>query len=81
MIHSAQLVQLDSEYPMLDCWIISSYLLDKLATSITAIFEKDGTACRILMKEEIYDLVKIFQIPGVSCVPGDIVSPTVCLYT
>ena len=34
MIHSAQLVQLDSEYLMLDHRIISPYLLDKLATSI-----------------------------------------------
>lgn len=49
--------------------------------TFTAVFEKDGTARRILMKEEIYDLVKIFQIPGVSCVPRDVVSPTVCLYT
>jgi hypothetical protein len=34
MIHSAQLVQLDSEYPMLDHRIISPYLSDKLATYI-----------------------------------------------
>ena len=53
----------------------------RLSVTFTAVFEKDGTARRILMKEEIYDLVKIFQIPGVSCVPRDVVSPTVCLYT
>ena len=34
MIHLAQLVQSDSEYPMLDHRIISPCLSDKLATSI-----------------------------------------------
>ena len=48
---------------------------------VTAVFKEDGTAHGILMKEEIYDLVKIFQISGVSCIPRDIVSPQhVCIH-
>ena len=47
---------------------------------ITAIFKEDGTAHQISIKKEIYDLMKIWKISGVSCVPGDVVSHSMFVY-